>query len=289
MDTECKTKDTKTKGYKKFLHADKCGMWLQVLEDVLAIDMDEWDDIVKSKQKDNKQKDVIILLGRFGFKTMSTDERDGLVKQLILGSDAKNVPGSDLLSFMAVPKKFSTLMEHEWYHDVFLDDAFKAYLYDATIVSNDENIGNFKDLRFQLYTQIHAVITALPEIFDMDDLVKIVLESEEKIEPLTKLKHLIGNVGLQTHKINRTGTGKERKINYSIGPKSIVVKYNRFIKITGVYKEQLSRMKAREEVLPKTPEKNELKRKFDQREEEQKIAKRGKCSTDAFRGNYIFI
>jgi hypothetical protein len=207
-------------------------------------------------------------------------------------------------------------MEHEWYHDVFLDDAFKVYLCDAQIVSNDKNIGNFKDLRYPLYTQIHTVINALPTVFGKDDLVSIVplFESTEKLEPLTKLKRLIGNVGLKTVVVDRVGTGTERKYMYRIVETDTIERYSTFVKITEVYKEQLSRMKSKEEppiielpkitvpvppisiICPHSPgyAENELKRKFDEREEEQKVAKRVKwtpdlCLSDIFRGNYVFI
>jgi len=167
-----------------------------------------------------------------------------------------------------------------------------------------------------LYTQIHTVITALPTIFDKDDLANIVplLESTEKIEPLTKLKRLIGKVGLKTDALHRVGTDKERKYMYRIVETDTIERYSTFVKIKEVYKEQLSRMKSKEEppiielpkitvpvppisiTCPHSPgsEKNELKRKFDEREEEQKVAKRIKwstdmCLSDIFRGNYVFI
>jgi hypothetical protein len=195
------------------------------------------------------------LLGRFNFKTLSTEEQDELIEQLIIGTGDDKDPGADILAFMKVQSKFNTLMEHEWYHDMFLDDTFKVYLGDAKIVSNDKNIGNFKDLRFPLYTQIHTVMTALPTVFDKDDLANIVplLESTEKIEPLTKLNRLIGKVGLKTESFYRAGTGKDRKDIYRIVQTGIIERYSKFVKIAEIYKQQLSLMKSKElePILPK--------------------------------------
>ena len=132
---------------------------------------------------------------------------------------------------------------------------------------------------------------------------------------MTKLKRLVGKVGLKIESVHRFGAGKERKSTYMIVRTDTIKRYSRFVKITELYKEHLSHMKSKEEPpeapLPKIPkthtspvsitcphspgsEKNELKRKFDEREEEQKVAKRVKwstdmCLSDIFRGNYIFI